>query len=320
MQPCAICAAGATTRCSTCKAEYYCSDACKETAAAGHAAECGTGTRRKVGAPAAARRVDTAPPSAPPVLSPFSFSRASALQFTEVADPVSLLHVIAAALHGAGADADADNGSCSIAVAGFSDRGGCTAAYYTVRCFTDAARAVYIAEFLLTSGDAVVMARQFKSALLWIRRCGHNVATVTRLHALPAVPAPPAFSIEDVPHILLLLKNPATRLDGCISASCLAGAVRNSGPGMSACVASGLADAVLGIIGDSCVPPDARTAAATALADWLSSDIGLAAMTHLVPGATRVLEAVAAYPPPPLHERAFRRTAARAAARLTLFK
>jgi hypothetical protein len=207
---------------------------------------------------------------------------------------------------------------------------------YTGRAAADGA-SVHLAEFQRRAGDAFVYWRVLRRALDALRGGEFNrVAPVkgswgTKGEAAPAsaaapapapapapsaaaaapasapaaaatgAPAPARLREEDLKPVVDMVNDvyEETRAEGCRLAASVASAVRALPPcdGLSACVSSGLVAAVVGVMGLRC-GIEARTAAATAFAEWVSTAAGREEVRRndaacRVPDARRALDACA---------------------------
>ena len=229
--------------------------------------------------------------------------------FHGVADAVGLLALVDAAVRSSeGADTEIDNERCRLRVCAWASAPGTGAAdavHFSVRLYTDSTGAgtprgvVHLAEFQRRSGDAFVFWRVLRRALdaLVAAGAGAGGATFTvapmapwGAEASPRGDEPPcgppsapetamALREEDVRPVVEMVRAvyEDVRVEGCKMAASVAAAVRYSGVGLASCVSTGLVGAVVEVLGTRC-GVESRTAAATALAEWVSTDLGLAAV------------------------------------------
>ncbi len=240
--------------------------------------------------------------------------------FQHVTDPVGLLALVDAAVRSSeGADTEIDNERCRLRVCAWASAPGTGAAdavHFSVRLYTDSTGAgtprgvVHLAEFQRRSGDAFVFWRVLRRALdaLVAAGAGAGGATFTVAPMAPwgaeatprgeppcGPPSAPETAMhlreEDVRPVVEMVRAvyEDVRVEGCKMAASVAAAVRYSAVGLASCVSTGLVGAVVEVMAMRC-GVESRTAATTAFAEWVSTDIGCTEVLRNA-GACRVAEA-----------------------------
>lgn len=228
---------------------------------------------------------------------------APTLAFRAVTSPVSLLATIDAAVRASpGADTDLDHARCTLRVCAWTAEPGtgtADAARFSVSLYAHATDAgvlrgtVYLAVFRRCAGSEVLFWRVLRRALehlVFTSTCGPGGASFTVAPAShwgaevnswrAAAPAPPhPLTEEDVIPVTAIVRTPQEdmREQGCKMAAALAVVARNTPAGMAACISTGCVAAIVGTIGAR-GSVECRTAATTALAEWVSTNIGLDAV------------------------------------------
>ena len=244
-------------------------------------------------------------PQAPPELprGAYSLNSFTTLVFQKVVNPVGLLATVNAAVcQSKGADTDTeidteiDNERCRLRVCAWTSApgtGAADSAEFSVRLYTDSTGAgtpkgvVHLAEFQRRHGDAFCFWRVLRRALDALVAAKLTVAPMSPWGADPIPLGEPPCGVPSMPETAMHLSEedvrPVVRMvhaeyekpraEGCKIAVSVAAAVRYSEIGMQSCIDTGL---VAGVVEVMCSRwgVESRTAATTAFAEWVSTDLG----------------------------------------------